>query len=143
MVNAMDLWKKRLYYTKTIEVFQAIWSFRTLICYGKTMKLWKELWYYGKTIDGWLDGWLVVWSLSSHSRVFHSYVDVTIAGEGLHILTYGNHLWTLSSESSLTLHTHCDTGLPFIMVISENPWHSHLMPCVWQWVELSLPVSTT
>ena len=30
-------------------------------------------------------------------------------------------------------HTHCDTGLPFIMVISENPWHSHLLPVVWQW----------
>ena len=30
-------------------------------------------------------------------------------------------------------HTHCDTGLPFIMVISEDPWHSLLMPSVLQW----------
>ena len=22
---------------------------------------------------------------------------------------------------------------PFIMVISEDPWHSHLLPSVWQW----------
>ena len=29
---------------------------------------------------------LFVWSLSSHSRIFHSYGDI-IAGEGLHILT--------------------------------------------------------
>ena len=27
-------------------------------------------------------------------------------------------------------HTHCDTGL---LVISEDPWHSHLLPSVWQW----------
>ena len=37
----------------------------------------------------------------------------------------------LSSEGSLTCHTHCDTGLPFIMAISEDPWHSHLLPSVW------------
>ena len=76
---------------------------------------------------------LAVWSLSSHSRIFNSYGDVTIAGEGLQILTYAQHLWPLSSEGSLTCHTHCDAGLPFIMVISEDPWHSHLMPSVWQW----------
>ena len=39
--------------------------------------------------------------------------------------------WPLSSEGSLTCHTHCDTGLPFIMIISEDPWH--LLPSVWQW----------
>ena len=26
-----------------------------------------------------------------------------------------------------------DTGHPFIMVISEDPWHSHLLPSVWKW----------
>ena len=30
----------------------------------------------------------------------------------------------------LTCHTYCDTGLPFI--ISEDAWHSHLLPSVWQ-----------
>ena len=69
----------------------------------------------------------------AHWRIFHSYGDVTIAGEGLQILTYARHPWPLSSEGSLMCHNHCDTGLPFIMVISEDPWHSHLMPTVWRW----------
>ena len=64
---------------------------------------------------------------------FHSYGDVTIAGEGLQILTNARHSWQLSSEGSLTCHTYCDTGLPFVMVISEDPWHSNLLPSVWQW----------
>ena len=71
-------------------------------------------------------------SLSSHSRVFHSYGYVTTVGEGLQISTYARNLWQLSSEGSLTCHTHCDTGLPFIMVISKDPWNSHLLPSVWQ-----------
>ena len=70
---------------------------------------------------------------SSHSRIFHSYRDVTIAGEGLYIFTYARHSWPLSSEGSLTCHSYCDTLLPFKMVISEDPWHSHLLPSVWQW----------
>ena len=49
------------------------------------------------------------------------------------ILTYTRHSWPLSSEGSLTWHTYCDTVLPFIMVISEDPWHSHLLPSVRQW----------
>ena len=75
---------------------------------------------------------LFVWSLSSHSRSFHSYGVVTIANEGLQILTYARHSWPLSSECSLKCHTFCDTGLPFKMVISENPWHSNMLPSVWQ-----------
>ena len=78
---------------------------------------------------------MFIWSLWSHSRIFHSYGNVTIAGEELQILTYARHSWPLSSEGliSLTCHTHWDAGLPFIMVISEDPCHSHLMPSVWQW----------
>ena len=70
---------------------------------------------------------LLVWL-----RNFHSFEDVTSSGEGLQILTYTWHLRPLSSEGSLACHTYCDTGLPFIMVISEIPWHSRLMPSVWQ-----------
>ena len=74
---------------------------------------------------------LFVWSFSSHSRIFHSLRDVTNAGEGLQILTFARHLWPLSNESSLAyLMWHGDS---FIMAISEKPWHSHLMPSVWQW----------
>ena len=32
-----------------------------------------------------------VWSFSFHSRIFHSYTDVTITGEGLQILTSARH----------------------------------------------------
>ena len=71
--------------------------------------------------------WGFFWSLSSHWRYFHSYGDDTIAVEWLQILTYDRHSWPLSSVGSLMCHTHCDTG------ISEDPWHSHLLPNVWQW----------
>ena len=64
---------------------------------------------------------------------FHSFADVTIAGERLQFLTYARHSWPLSSEGSLACHTYCDTGHLFIMVISEDPWHSNLMRSVWQW----------
>ena len=33
-------------------------------------------------------------------------------------------------EGSLMCHTYCDTNQSFIMVISEDPWHSHLLPSV-------------
>ena len=69
---------------------------------------------------------------SVKSGIFHSFWEFNIAGERLHILTYARHLLPLSSEGSLARHTYCDTGYPFIMVISEDPWHSHLMPSVWQ-----------
>ena len=38
--------------------------------------------------------------LSSLTRIFHSYGDVTITGEGLQILTYARRSWPLSSEGS-------------------------------------------
>ena len=53
--------------------------------------------------------------------------------EGLQILTSARHSWLLSSEGSFACHTYCDTGHPIIMVISENPWHSQLLPNVWLW----------
>ena len=86
---------------------------------------------------GWLVGWLVgllVWGFTSKSRIVHSYGDATTTNERLQILTYARHVWPLSSEGSLACHTHCDNGHPFILVISEDPWHSHLLPSVWQWI---------
>ena len=38
---------------------------------------------------------------------------------------------------------YCDTGHPFIMVISEDPWYSHQSVAERVAVELSLPVLTT
>ena len=69
---------------------------------------------------------------SSHSRIFRWYGDVNVKGsEGPQILTFARHLhvWPLSSKGSLECHTYCDTGHPFIMVISEDPWHSHILTC--------------
>ena len=72
-----------------------------------------------------------VWVFSSHSRIFHSYGNVTICGEGLQILTYARPSWPLRSEGSLACHIFCDTGQLFIMVIAEDPWHySHLLPTI-------------
>ena len=64
---------------------------------------------------------LFVWGLSSHLKIFHSYGYVTIDSEELQIFTYARQSWPLSSVGSLSCHTHCDTGHPFIMVISEDP----------------------
>ena len=69
----------------------------------------------------------------SHSRTFHSYGGINITGEGLQILTYAGHLRPLSSEGSLACHTYCDMRHLFTMVISEDLWHSHLIPSVLQW----------
>ena len=52
--------------------------------------------------------------------------DVTVAGEGLQISTYAQHVEQLRFFSVLHLLR------PFIMVISEDLWHSDLTPSVWQ-----------
>ena len=70
---------------------------------------------------------------SSHLRIFYSYEDVTIVGEGLQIFTNAWHSWSLSSESNFACHIFCDTVHPFIISISEDPWHSHLLPSFWLW----------
>ena len=46
------------------------------------------------------NGCLFVWGLSSHSKIFHSFWDVTITGKGLKILTYARHSLPLCSEVS-------------------------------------------
>ena len=72
---------------------------------------------------------LCVWGLSSHSRIFHSYGDVTIAGdprEGLQNLTLlGIHGHSAVIEGSLACHICCDTMHQFIVVISEDLWHTY------------------
>ena len=88
-------------------------------------KHWRDLW-----------GVCLPWFFSSHISLIwrrHHY------RWGLHILTFARHSWLLSSEDSLACHTYCDMGHPFIMVISEDPWHSHLIPNV-SHMKLSLPV---
>ena len=45
----------------------------------------------------------------------------------------GTHGHWACSEGSFACHTYCDMVHPFIMVISADPWHSHLLPSVKQW----------
>ena len=73
--------------------------------------------------------------------LLENFGDVTIAGEGLQILTYARHSWPLSSEGSLACHTYWDTW---------SLYNGHLRGPVTLTpntkrlaVELSLPVLTT
>ena len=68
---------------------------------------------------------------SCHSRIFHTYGDLTITSEGLQILTHAWHLfdhWAVRVLSVPKLLWH-----QFIKVISEDPWHSHLLQSVLLW----------
>ena len=72
------------------------------------------------------------WGLSSHSRHMET-SPLPVKGCTFWPKNYARHSWPLSCEGSLACQTHWDTGHPFVMVISEDPWHSDLMPSVWQW----------
>ena len=74
-----------------------------------------------------------VWGFSSQSKTFHSLGEVHLTGERLQILTYARHSWPLSSEGFSVCHTYCDAGHTFILVISNNTCHSHLLPSVLKW----------
>ena len=64
-------------------------------------------------------------------RIFRSYGDVTITSEGLQIPTYARHSGRLSSKGSLISVPNLSvTRASFHKVISEDPWHSHLLPSV-------------
>ena len=74
---------------------------------------------------------MFIWSLSSHSRIFHSYGDVTNAGEGLQILTYARHSWPLRNGGLLTCH--CLRHGPTVYNGHLRGQATHLLPSVWQW----------
>ena len=71
---------------------------------------------------------MFVWVFSPIRELFTHFGDITITAANL---TFTRSSWPLSSEGSITCHTYCDTGQLFI--ISEDPWHSHLLPSVCQW----------
>ena len=78
---------------------------------------------------------LFVLGFASHSKFFHSFVEVTITGKGLQILTYARHLWPLSSEFFNVPHILWrGSTLYYGQLIFEDPWHSPVE------VKLSLPV---
>ena len=39
----------------------------------------------------------------------------------------------IEQRGFFSVHIYCDTEHPFIMVISKDPWHSHLLSSMWQW----------
>ena len=74
-------------------------------------------------------GFFFFWSLSSLSRLFHSYGDVNINSwwrAALCSALMAIEQWGFLSVPHLLWHGH-----PFIILISED---SHLLPIVWQWI---------
>ena len=87
----------------------------------KTSLIWKMSIYTNITIYHLFSFYLFVWGYTSHSRIFHSYGEVTITGKRLQIFTYARHSWPMGSEGSFACPTYCDTEHPFVIVISEDP----------------------
>ena len=91
--------------------------------------------YFKHFINDWLFGWLVcLFGVFRPTREFFTHLETspfplkcfklwTLLG------TYGH----MCSEGFLACHTNCDMGYLFIMVIYDDPSHSHLLPSVWQW----------
>ena len=69
----------------------------------------------------WYEFSSVVFYRAFHLSIFHSYGDVTIAGEGLQIWPILGTSWRLSSDCSLACHTYCETGHPH----PEDPWYTY------------------
>ena len=77
---------------------------------------------------------MFIWSLSAHSREFFTPLETSpLPVKGCKCwLMFGTYdHW--AERVFLACHTYFDTGHPFIMFISEDPWHSHLLLSVWQW----------
>ena len=46
---------------------------------------------------------------------------------------YGHWAVRVLKHATHARHTYYDTDLPFLIDIFEVPWHTHLLPRVWQW----------
>ena len=64
---------------------------------------------------------------SSYSRIK---LVVIFIGEGLQILHIYSVIVTIEQGRFYTCYNHRNTRHPFIMVICEDSWHSHLLPSV-------------
>ena len=77
---------------------------------------------------------LFVWGFTSHSRVFlliwrrHYYRWRAANFDLCSALMAAIEQWGFFNVLHLMWH-----GTSVIMVISEDPWHWHLLPSVWQW----------
>ena len=65
------------------------------------------------------DHHILYWFLSISSTVILCFSDSALEDDSEYIC--------------LICFTYGDLGHPFIMVIFEDPWHSQLLPSVWQW----------
>ena len=74
---------------------------------------------------------LSVWGFSSHSIHFYSFEHHrwTVANLGLCLVLMAIALWGLLSLPYLLWH-----GPYVYYVISEDTWHSHVLPSVYQWI---------
>ena len=68
-----------------------------------------------------------LWTFLSYLRIFHSFRQVTITCEYWPTnVDLNSANMAIEQWGFFNVHTYCDTGQVLIMVISENPWHSHL-----------------
>ena len=74
---------------------------------------------------------LFVCGFSSYSIIFHSFIwrRHHCRWRAAKIDLYSA---LMAIAFPVTHQSYCDTSHPFIMVIFEDPWHSHLLPSVWQ-----------
>ena len=105
--RAVNIHKMLLECLNDLLLWVGVCRFRMYVC----------LWFFVPLENFWL-----IWKR-------HHY----LYSKGLQNLTYARHWRPLINAGSLTCHTYWDTGHPFIMVISENPWHSYLMPSAYHW----------
>ena len=126
-----------------VLIFLTLWPWPWSLTYF--LKIFTSLYHFNRDTQHQrvYHKWEIINTKYSQVDVFRSAMNKSLLREFSTI--WGALAWTkrlrilwstengTSSEGSLTCHTYCDTGLPFIMVISEDPWHSHLMPSVWQW----------
>ena len=72
------------------------------------------------------------------TREFHTHLETSpVTDKGQQIMTCSKFValffffFFSSREGFLACHTYCVTDQPFIMVISKDPWHAHLVLSVW------------
>ena len=92
----------------------------------------EEIFSEKNLITQWCECLLVV-ICSNRELIFHSFGDVPITGEGLHILTFIWDSRLFGSEGSLSCHTHCDTGQLFIFCFLLSPRTPETHTC-WLWI---------
>ena len=69
-------------------------------------------------IVGWTDCFFFLFECFPATWEYFTHIETS---SWLLTFTYTRYLWSLSSEGFSTCHSYCDTGQPFIIVISEEP----------------------